>query len=108
MNRTPEILAQLRTEILSAPAGELPSIRGQLAALEAELLVRLTMPQAAPTSNEPADDQLIDVDATAAMLGMSPRWVRDHQDELPRVNLPGSAVRFSTKRLTEFIKRRSY
>ncbi len=52
-------------------------------------------------------DRLLTVEETAERLGQKPQWVRAHQDELPRVELPGRTVRFSSRRLEQFIKRRS-
>lgn len=114
MNRTPELLAALRAEIESAPSAELPAVIGQIIALAADGFVRIGRlrqsdgGEAGASDPQDGGDRLIDVDAAAAMLGMSSRWVRDHQGELPRVNLPGNAVRFSSKRLASFIKKRSY
>jgi hypothetical protein len=112
MNRTPDILAGLRAEILAVPPAELPSIIGQIEAVKAEALALLVM-SARQSTIEPdltdADyDRLVDVQEAARMLGQTPRCVRDHQKELPRADLPGRTVRFSKKRLSAFVKRRSY
>jgi len=107
VNRTPELIAALDAMIEKAAPADLPSLCGQLEALRVKANMRAATFSQRSVASE-AEDQLLDVSATAALLGMSSRWVRDHQDELPRVNLPGSAVRFSRKRLGNWIKNRSY
>jgi excisionase family DNA binding protein len=114
-SRAPELLAALLAEIECAPHGELPAIHGELARLDAHLLLRLSMPAATPLPEEettspevdPAGDRLLTVEEAAAILGQKPQWVRAHQNELPRVMLPGRNVRFSAKRLESWIRRRS-
>ncbi len=106
MNKTPDLISELRAEIQSAPPGELPGIIGQLEAVKAEAFARLVTPQ--PCDGADDDDRLLTVDDVAAQLGETSRWVRDHQDDLPRVKLPGRSLRFSAKRMASIIKRRSY
>ncbi len=107
MNKTPILIEELRGEIQTAAAAELPSIRGQLAMLEAEILVRLTTPHQNGASDEDVDT-LIDVKEVAERLKVSERYVRKHSDELGRVSMPGSPLRFSSKKLNSIIKRRGY
>lgn len=113
MNKTTGILADLRAAILSSPAAELPSIRGQLAELqaiaEAELLARLfaQQPPAAVRPEDDGDDRLLTVAEAAQKLGQKVQWIRAHQDELPRVQLPGRTVRFSERKLETWLKRRT-
>ncbi len=110
MNKTPDLISELRAEIQSAPPGELPSIRGQLAELEAELLARLFAQRAVPIAEASSDesaDVLLTVEETAERLGQKAQWVRAHQNELPRVQLPGRSIRFSAKRLDAWLNRRS-
>jgi hypothetical protein len=109
VNRTPEILAELRDEIHSAPSVDLPSIIGQISALHAEAFARLMQPTLSDAVAVPEEgDRLLTPAEVADRLGQTSRWVRDHQLELPRVKLPGRALRFSEKRLSALIKRRSY
>jgi hypothetical protein len=109
MNRTHEILAALRSEILNGPLEELPALIGQVEALKAEAFARLVTPVSAPGDDD-AGDRLLTAEEVAQRIGgnCTLRWVRDHQDQLPRVQLPGRKVRFSAKRLDAMIKRRSY
>ena len=109
MNRTPEIIAQLRAEVQSSPAEDLPAIIGQMAALHAEAFARIiaTPPQAADTEGA---EQLLTAEEVAQRIGgdCTSRWVRDHQDQLPKVALPGRLLRFSARRLDVMIRNRSY
>ena len=110
MNQTPNIIAALRAELESSPVAELPAILGQIEALRTETFVRLVSvaPRAATSEEDSEADRLLSVDEAAERLRQTPRWVRDHRNELPRVKLPGRTLRFSEKRLTAFIKRRGY
>ena len=107
--QAPTPLDALRIEVETAAVADLPAIIGQIEALKAEAFARLLAPQPrASEADGDAGDKLLDVDQAAALLHQSPRWVRDHRDELPRVKLPGRLLRFSEKRLASFIKRRGY
>ncbi len=113
MNKTSELLAALRSEIQDLPSADLPAIIGQVEAVKAEAFARMMAPlQTSDDEKSSPDrqvaDRLVDVRGAAVMLGQTERWVRDHQRELPRVNLPGRTVRFSENRLAAFIRRRSY
>jgi Helix-turn-helix domain len=110
MNRAPELLASLRREIENAPAIDRPAIYGQLAALVVEEFFRARQAEAPIVeAEEPGGgDRLLDVAEAAEVVGHSPRWVRDHAHDLPRVQTPGRLLRFSERRLKAWIKRRSY
>lgn len=106
MNNTPAILADLRAAITAAPVAELPSIIGAVEAVKAEAFARLVTPSTAPVAED--ESLLVDADEAARMLGVTSRWVRDHQSKLGRVELPGRKLRFSAKRIAAMVKRRSY
>ena len=113
MTKALDLIDAVRAEIQKTPAPDLPTLVGHLEALKAEALARLvtlaiSRPAGTDSPQVEGHDRLISVQEAAQMLGMKPGWVRRHQRELPLVNLPGSAVRFSAKRLELFIKRRSY
>lgn len=111
MNRTPEILAELRKELAAVPPCDLPAIIGQIEAVKAEAFVMLMAPTPVPVEREPEDDsdRLLSTDEVATRLGQTSQWVRAHKHELPRVILTGSrSLRFSEKRIATMIKRRSY
>jgi len=107
MNNTPAILAELRAAITAAPVAELPSIIGAVEAVKAEAFARLVTPSAAPVAEDDGN-LLVDADEAARMLGVTSRWVRDHQSKLGRVELPGRKLRFSARRIAAMVKRRSY
>jgi hypothetical protein len=109
VNKTPELIESLLAEIQNAPSGELPSIRGELARLEAVLMMRLTTPQQFTDvpHDDDAGDRLIDVKAAAEKIGMSVRFMYKHASEYGGEK-HGGALRFSAKRLERIIKRRGY
>jgi predicted DNA-binding transcriptional regulator AlpA len=111
VNRTPEIIATLRAEMESAPRSDLPSIIAALAGLSAEAHLLLTAPPPAGDGGaaiRPDDaDELLDVHEAAQLLRQKVAWVYAHQDELPRVKIPGRGVRFSRRKLRAWIDRRS-
>lgn len=107
MNRAHEIIDELRAEIEKTTPTELPAIRGQLAALEAEIFVRLVTPATAAVDAE-VEDEGLTCDETAAMLGQTSSWVRAHKHELPRVPLPGRTLRFSKKQITKLLAKRRH
>jgi hypothetical protein len=103
--RAAALLADLRDRIGLAPLEDLPAIGGALESLRLEIQLRLTAPTPPPSADE-NDDRLLDVRATAELLGQKESWVRDHKDELPIVRLPRSrALRFSKRRLLRQVKR---
>src|ERR1700674_1662380 len=111
MNKTSELIAALRSEIQSMPRADLPTVIGQVEGLKVEAFACLVTPERqldAHASAESDGDRLLNVGETAELLGQTPRWVRHHQRELPRVSLPGRTVRFSERRLAAFIRRRGY
>ena len=109
VNQTPAVLEQLRNELLRTPIAELPAVIGHLEAVKAEAFARLfasPMPHANVEPNGSVDDRLLTVAEVAQRIGQTPRWVRDHKDQLPRVSVPGRALRFSESRLAMMIRRR--
>lgn len=108
MNRTPELLAELRAEIEGATRSELPSIRGQLAELEAVIQMRITSPQQLAELPHADDegDRLIDVKAAADKMQMSERYLYEHAQEYGGAKY-GGALRFSVRRLDSIIRNRS-
>lgn len=106
MNKTPDLFAALRAEILQSSAGELPAIVGQLATLHAETFALICAGSAPKVADD--EDRLLSVNEVAERLGETSSWVRTHKKDLPRVKMPGRLLRFSEKRLQAMIKRRSY
>jgi predicted DNA-binding transcriptional regulator AlpA len=56
----------------------------------------------------PNTDRLLNVEEVAALLGMSPAWVRQHSNGLRRPFIPsvkmGKSVRYRRERVMEFIR----
>lgn len=102
MNDTRETLAALMADIESAPVEDLPALIGNIEATKARALARLN---ASPTVA--AADRFLTVDEAADLIGTTSRWIRNHQHQLPRVALPGRALRFSERGLREFLRRRT-
>lgn len=63
-----------------------------------------------PNSNgqDPAGEpwRLLDLEETAARLGRSTRWVRDHKREIGYVRLDGGALAFDVEDLKRFARER--
>jgi len=66
-------------------------------------LVRPSEPNGHP-AGEPW--RLLDLEETAARLGRSPRWVRDHKREIGYVRLDGGALAFDVEDLKRFARER--
>jgi hypothetical protein len=108
MNRTPEILAQLRDAIQSAPPAELPAIIGQVEAIKAEAFVRLATP-AQPEPSTPEPDRFLTVEDVVARMGQgtTSKWVRAHASELGLVRMTGRRLRFSEQKLARILRMRA-
>jgi hypothetical protein len=105
MNRTPEIIAELRRELLAAPVADLPAAIANLEGVKAEAWMRLIAPAQAVILAD--GDDWLTVDQAAEFLKTSARWVRDHRKELKASSLPGRGEpRFSRHTLNLFMKRR--
>ena len=103
-------LPELERLVDAVSVEEGPALLGDLERLKARLWLRLNSASrpalASPEPRKP--DRLLSVTETAKMLGVQPRWVYDHTDEIPaRVRLPGKVVRFSERKLERWIAQRS-
>ncbi len=110
MNDTPQLIAALREQIGSVSPAELPGIIGQLEAVKAEAFAKLVTPLPVPEPAPPPaeEDVPLTVDQVAVMIQESPRWVRDHRKDLPVMSWPGRSLRFSSRRMKVFMKRKGY
>lgn len=62
---------------------------------------------AVPIAPEPAEaDQWLDAEHAALRLGVSPRWIYDHADQLGVRRLSRRCVRFSARSVERFMHRR--
>ena len=98
-------LAALLADPTSVPVEEIPTALGALEAIKAVLCARLTQPTRPDHRDQ---DQLLDVEETAARLKTSPDWLRRHGGALPfTVHLSPGQVRYSAKRLDQWIAHRA-
>jgi predicted DNA-binding transcriptional regulator AlpA len=68
------------------PLEQLPALVGGLAEIQAVAMARLAAPIPQPPAIEEANSTL-DVEETAAYIGMSAKWVYRHQAILPSVRI---------------------
>lgn len=87
---------------------ELTEVLEMLESLKARVWSRLLQLSVAGEeeegSSEPEPDQLLDVDDTAAVLGVTTRWLYDHADQLPFTRkLAPRTLRFSERGLYRWL-----
>lgn len=80
--------------------GELPRLIGELAEVNATALARLNSP-APPTSH----DELLEVRAASARLGLSQGYLYRHHAEFPFTRHIGRRLLFSASGMDEYINR---
>lgn len=108
---TPELHAVRLTIEEASSQDVLFAIIAEMEGLKSFALVRaLGMqaaggPIAAPCAEE--GDELLTVEQVAGRLHASTRWVRNHGNELGRVQLGRRAVRFDRKAVDAFVRRRA-
>ena len=86
------------TKAAEVPCGEAVALLVELATLQVALLRAACRPVEAQhgVPERPNEDQMLDVDATAALLGVTRRWLYRHGRELPfRRRISAKVVRFS-------------
>ena len=91
----------------AVPADAIPGLIGAAATLQAQLQAELWArlqagaQQSQPTARGGAEpDQLLDAKTAAARLGVDPRWMYRHADELPFTRrLTSGTLRFSARGL---------
>jgi hypothetical protein len=81
---------------------------GHLAAdVEAVLFQTLTADRANNPRSETEPDRLLTPEAAAARFGVTKRWLLAHADDIPGLRrLSRKVVRFSERRLAQFLERR--
>jgi len=106
-----QILDELEHLVDHVPNEEGPALMGELERLKCRLLVRLTgasRTAAAPPPVPQSSERLLAVKETAELLGVKPRWVYRHAHEIAaRVDLPGSTMRFSKRKLEKWLAQRT-
>ncbi len=91
---------QLLETARTLPSEQLPRFLGELEEIRATALARLTTPPA-PQSR----DELLDVDAAAERLGMSPDYLYRNHSKLPFTRRMGRSLLFSSLGIDEYIRR---
>ena len=82
------------------PSEELAAFLGELEIVRASAWVRLIR----PTPTEPSHDQLLDVDAAAARLSVSPDYLYHNHGRFPFTRRVGRNLRFSHRGIERFIQ----
>ncbi len=101
-------LADLEDSLDSIPADAVAAILGDLERIKARLWMRMNESTKAPPREAKKPDRLLDVNAVAELLGVKPRWVLEHADEIGRkARLPGKQVRFSERKLRQWMDQRT-
>lgn len=96
-----DALATLEAAVATADPAALPALAGAFEALRARCVARLATP--AVVTPRPEVDELLDVDAAAAVIGRSPSWLRKNGHAVPGFAQPGgrgTRARWSRRALT--------
>ena len=99
--RLNRLLAELRTEAAGLQPEEVPGLVGALETVKAAALLQLMRIDAVSEG-----DRLLSVEDVAERLGVSARWVYEHQDELPRSSLSPRCLRFSENELQRWMAKK--
>jgi excisionase family DNA binding protein len=97
--RTPELVRAISPENARALMAQCAAVMAALATLQSCLCVRSEDPNATP-------NKLLTVAEAADRLSMSEDWVYRHAGNLPFTVRQGRALRFSSRGIDEYIRRR--
>ena len=105
------LIPELDQLVETLPVDEVPTLIGDLERLKTRLLMRVVETAASSTPEPPppqSADRLLTANEAASLLGVKPRWLYDHVDDIPaRVRLPGRKLRFSERKLRRWMEARS-
>ncbi|HYV18622.1 MAG TPA: helix-turn-helix domain-containing protein [Verrucomicrobiae bacterium] len=98
-----------RARAADVPAAALPVVLGQLAELQAVFLARLVSNgnghAAPPTPSAPPEtERLLTAEQAAELLGVAPRWLYRHADQIPGARrLSRKCLRFTEAGLRRYL-----
>lgn len=105
VQQDPAILSRLSLPVI---VGLRRQVGHLVADLDAAYCALLTQGKAQEHSSAAEPDGLLTPDAAAVRFGVTKRWLLDHADEIPGVRrLSRKVVRFSARRLAQFLDRAS-
>lgn len=102
------IIEDLERLVERADRAEIPALLGELERVRAMAWMRLSAPHVAtqaPTRPRSGKDRLLSAQEAAEILGVKPRWVYDHAEELGAQRLSDRCLRFSEKALQRRMER---
>ena len=103
------IFEDLERLVQRADLGEIPALLGALEQVRAVAWARISAPQVAtraPTRPRSGKDRLLSAKEAAQVLGVSPRWIYDHADDLGGQRLTPRCLRFSESALRRWLEAR--
>ena len=96
------IIEDLERLVERADRTQIPALLADLERVRVLAWMRLSAPQVAtqaPTRPRPRKARLLSAQEAAELLGVKPRWIYDHADELGGQRLSARCLRFSEKAL---------
>ncbi len=103
------IIDELERLVQRADRAQIPALLGDLERVRVMAWMRLSAPQVAahaPTRPSSRKDRLLSAKEAAQVLGVSPRWVYDHADDLGGQRLTPRCLRFSESALRRWLEAR--
>ncbi len=103
------IIDEFERLVQRADRAHIPALLGDLERIRVMAWMRLNAPHVAtraPTRPRPGKDRLLSAQEAADLLGVKPRWIYDHADELGGQRLTPRCLRFSESALRRWLEAR--
>ena len=103
------IIDELERLVQRADRAEIPALLGDLERVWVMAWMRISAPKVAtraPTRPRPGKDRFLAAQEAADLLGVKPRWIYDHADELGGQRLTPRCLRFSEFALRRWLEAR--
>ncbi len=103
------ICDDLERLVQRADLGQIPALLADLERVRVLAWMRLSAPQVAtqaPTRPRSGKDRLLSAQEAADLLGVKPRWIYDHADDLGGQRLTPRCLRFSESALRRWLEAR--